>query len=64
MATAASGSGATLADAMAKRLADEPGRVSKSVRWLKWFFTHKPLGAISMVIIIVIELTALGERTA
>ncbi len=60
MATAASGSGATLADAMAKRLADEPGRVSKSVRWLKWFFTHKPLGAISMVIIIIIELTALG----
>lgn len=60
MATAASGSGATLADAMAKRLADEPGRLSKSARWLKWFVKHKPLGAISMVIIVIIELTAIG----
>jgi peptide/nickel transport system permease protein len=48
---------------MAARLAAEPSRMSKTLTWLKWFFRHKPLGAISMVIIVIIELTAIGAAT-
>jgi peptide/nickel transport system permease protein len=48
---------------MAARLVDDPSRAAKTWRWLKWFFRHKPLGAISMVIIVIIELTALGAWT-
>jgi peptide/nickel transport system permease protein len=63
MAAAASGSGATLADAMAARLAAEPSRMERTLKWLKWFYLKKPLGAISMTIYVIIVLTALGATT-
>ncbi|MSP22775.1 MAG: ABC transporter permease [Dehalococcoidia bacterium] len=63
MATAAPGSGATLADAMAARLAAEPSRMERTLKWLKWFYLKKPLGAISMTIYVIIFLTAIGAST-
>lgn len=63
MATAASGSGATLADAMAARLAAEPSRAERTFKWLRWFYRRKPLGAISMTIYIIIFATAVGAAT-
>lgn len=60
---AAAGSGATLADSMANRLAHEPGAITRAWKWWMWFLTHKPLGAISAVITILTFAIAVGAWT-
>lgn len=53
----------TLADGLAGQLKDEPGRVSRTLRWTRWFFRHKPLGAISATLTLFVFLVALGAWT-
>ena len=50
----------TLAEGMAGQLRPEPGRLSRSWKWTKWFFRTKPLGAVSMVISLFMVVVALG----
>ncbi len=53
----------TLADRLADQLVDQPSRLMRTVKWLAWFFRHKPLGAISSVIALGMVLIAVGAWT-
>ena len=53
----------TLADGIAGQLKDEPSRLSRYWRWTKWFYRHKPLGALSATLTIFTFLVAIGAFT-
>lgn len=53
----------TLAEGMAGQLHAEPSRLSRWWRWTKWFFTHKPLGAVSAVVSLFMVIVAVGAFT-
>jgi len=53
----------TLADGLAGQLREEPGRVSRWLKWTAWFFRHKPLGAISATLTLFVFAVAIGAWT-
>lgn len=53
----------TLADQLADQLDNQPSRLVRTLKWLRWFFRHKPLGAISSVIALTMVLIAVGAWT-
>ena len=50
----------TLADTLAGQLAAQPSRLVRTLKWLGWFFRHKPLGAVSSVIALGMVVIAVG----
>jgi len=53
----------TLADGLAAQLKSEPSRFQRSASWTWWFLRHKPLGAISAVVSLLVFVIAIGAWT-